>query len=44
MASVSKAVKKRGAQTQSGNMKHPDCPCTQTGKKGMRPDGKQKQN
>ena len=29
MAKTSKAVKKIGAKTQTGNMQHKDCPCTQ---------------
>lgn len=29
MAKTSKAVKKLGSKTQSGNMQHKDCPCTQ---------------
>lgn len=29
MAKTSKEVKKLGKKTQSGNMQHKDCPCTQ---------------
>ena len=29
MAKTSKEVKKLGAKTQTGNMQHKDCPCTQ---------------
>lgn len=29
MAKTSKIVKKLGKQTQTGNMQHKDCPCTQ---------------
>ena len=29
MAKTSKAVKKLGLKTQTGNMQHKDCPCTQ---------------
>ena len=29
MAKTSKAVKAKGKKTQTANMKHSDCPCTQ---------------